>query len=95
MTQLGKNNLFVLLSLCHCYQEAILLLMIILVYDALIPGRSPTILDQLKGWQWRLKQLWKGKLILLFHQDSDCIRYMTAVYLNIQRFIIFSVLQDH
>jgi len=57
MTQLGKNNLFVLLSLCHCYQEVILLLMIILVYDALIPGRSPTILDQLKGWQRRLKQL--------------------------------------
>jgi len=57
MTQLGKNNLFVLLSLCHCYQEVILL-MIILVYDALIPGRSPTILDQLKGWQQRrLKQL--------------------------------------
>jgi len=26
-------------------------------YDALIPGRSPTILDQLKGWQRRLKQL--------------------------------------
>jgi len=57
MTQLGKNNLFVLLSLCHCYQGAILL-MIILVYDALIPGRSSTIPGQLKGWQQRrLKQL--------------------------------------